>query len=307
MQGRDLITHRLDLTAAVALSRVPYFRGRDRLRRRLFRRVSTSGPVCCEVDGFTLDLDLSDALSQEVFLTRRFPGDVASFLDRVVRPGDFVIDVGANIGYTTLAAARRATESGAVLAVEPAHRAFASLSRNLARSGFDWVRAQRVACFDSDGEAELFVAELSGEYSSLRPCIEDLKSNVERIPMRRLDSLLASFYQPPAVIKVDAEGAEWPILRGLGEHLEVAGPLLIVEVSDANVRRFGYEPREMLQWLMALGYSLFVLRDGQLSPLVGEGAIPARGFIDVVARSPAWLERDPSLWRDQLARGQVPR
>src|SRR4051812_3959010 len=66
-------------------------------------------------------------------------------IDAAVGPGATVIDVGANIGYNTVYAARRVTPAGRVIAIEPAQDNLAVLRRNLAINGLRQVEVKSVA------------------------------------------------------------------------------------------------------------------------------------------------------------------
>jgi FkbM family methyltransferase len=218
-------------------------------------------PTVIHIEGCSLRLDLSDGLSRALWLTRRLPQSGAA-LRSLCRPGDVVLDVGANLGYMALVAARAVGPSGRVIAIEPAARSFELLRMNAEMNFPDRITPIRAACDEEDGTAKLVVSEDSEEYSSLSSALMPGKSHVETVPARSLRSLIEDLGVSPDVVKVDVEGAEWAVLKGLG--LDRAPPrALLVEAYARNTRQFGYEPSEMCDWLRDRGYRLELATDAQ--------------------------------------------
>jgi FkbM family methyltransferase len=234
------------LGAARRISSMPYFRGRERLTNGVLR---LGGTVRIQLDGFDFALDPADGVARHIALRRELPSDIPHTLSELAQPGMTAVDVGASIGYTTLKLARAVGMEGQVYAFEPSARAFASLTRNLALNGCSWVHAERVACGERAGEVELHVANVSTEYSSLRP--SSLRGQSESVPAIRLDDRIFS----ADLLKIDTEGAEWQVLQG-AESLLRSRPIIVVETLARNTERFGYHPEEMLNWLSGFGYEI---------------------------------------------------
>jgi FkbM family methyltransferase len=242
--------------AARRVYRLPRsLRGRNRLFTLILRLAQRLGPpIIVEVDGLTLQLDMRDGLCREVWAERSFPqGHV---LRELCHPGDVVIDVGANIGHMSLMAAREVGPTGRVIAIEPGSRAFTLLQRNAALNFPDRITSVRAACDESDGTATLYVSKYSAEHNSLRP--EPVIGGIgeEIVPTRSLQSLCRELDIIPDVIKIDVEGAEWRVLKGL---LGGEGPFprsLLVEGCARHTRGYGYLPSAMCKWLRGQGYEI---------------------------------------------------
>lgn len=246
--------------AARFLAHRGYFRGRDRLTAAILWLAQRSGPpVTVEIEGFSLQLDLNDGLSRTLWLTRALPQS-GHALKEACEPGDVVVDVGANLGYMALIAAREVGPSGRVIAIEPSPRSFALLSANAAQNFPGRIVTVCAACDETDGIATLFVSDDSEEYSSLRPNAIPGKSHREIVVSRSLRSLTTELEVSADVVKIDVEGAEWRVLKGLLDGGD--GPRgLIIEACAANTRQFGYVPSEMCRWLRDKGYQLVVVSD----------------------------------------------
>ena len=153
--------------------------------------------------------------------------EVESALLGLLRPGDTVYDIGANIGWFSLLAARKVGPGGAVVAFEPSISNAAYCKSNAAANQLGNIAVIPAAVGDRDGWAT-FAAD-----TSLKARLSD--QGRERVPILSLDRWLSETGQPPPqVIKMDVEGAECAALRGMGGVLREQRPTLIIELHDSN-------------------------------------------------------------------------
>lgn len=174
---------------------------------------------------------------------------------RLLRPGARMADVGANIGLWTLLAAARGAD---VIAVEPSARARARLRQNLRRNHLEHrVQVIDAVVAERDGLAIEFVE--GSDTTNRIHTAHTLLAGHERTSVRTtctLDTLCAGDHEPPAVIKVDVEGAEPRVLEGAANLLDAAAPpVWILEWSRA-LRRYGTEPRALQRALADRGWLL---------------------------------------------------
>jgi FkbM family methyltransferase len=158
----------------------------------------------------------------------------------LLSPGDVVYDIGANIGWYTLLAARRVGPAGRVLAFEPSLANARYVQRNAASNGLANVTVVPAAVTDRDGWATfLDNGSLEGrlekdddDAQAARRAARGRKSHgTLPVPVLALDTWIAATGQaPPSVVKIDVEGAEIGALRGMGETLRSAGPTLVIEL-----------------------------------------------------------------------------
>lgn len=152
-------------------------------------------------------------------------------LSRLLRPGATVYDVGANVGFTAVLAARCVGETGRVVAFEPLPNNAAQIRVNADLNGFARVQVHQVAVGDADGDAEFRVSaaptwgRLAGAGATPEQC------GTTRVPVCRLDTLVASGACPdPHFIKMDVEGAEAAALTGGRSVLTRAMPVMVIEL-----------------------------------------------------------------------------
>jgi len=201
-------------------------------------------------------------------LRRPHEPDFAAFALFPERDGLF-LDVGANLGNSALSF-RIFNARSPILSIEPNpfHERDLRVIKRLIRN-FDY---KLFAAGDRSGEATLHVPfykglALTGEASLLEPDgrpwwaeeqgVEGVETRTLRVPVRPLDELGLN----PDFVKIDVEGAEDLVLRGLAETLERARPILLLERSSAAA--------EVDELLRTRGYAPHVYDGRRLQPFHG--------------------------------------
>lgn len=150
-------------------------------------------------------------------------GEVALFR-QIVRPGDVVVEAGANIGALTLPLAQLAGPTGRVLAFEPQRPIHQVLSANLLINGLQSVAAERVALGRVQGGIRVPQLDLTREQNFGGLSLDGAAG--EACPVVPLDSLgLAAL----RLIKADVEGAELEVLDGARDTIARLRPILYLE------------------------------------------------------------------------------
>jgi FkbM family methyltransferase len=204
---------------------------------------------------------------------------VTRALLRILRPGQRVVEVGANVGYYTLLFASRVGPAGSVTAFDANPRAIGLLRRSLAANGLA-LAAQVVsmAVVDRPGRVTFnLLARQQGSSSIHAFGREDLAAwDDEATPLdveaTSLDAFFGDDAAPVDLVKVDAEGAEPAILAGmqglLGRSPRVR---LVLEFIPASLRRGGHDPRAFLASLTSLGFRLHTIDGrGRLRPATAD-------------------------------------
>jgi FkbM family methyltransferase len=138
----------------------------------------------------------------------------------LLRRGDQVIDVGANIGWYTVSAARQVGDAGHVFAFEPDARNFALLSANVHAGGLSWVSLERSALGRSSGSAVIrHLKDNQGDHRVRAFVTGEIAPNSTRdIPVVALDEYLAQRREFDVaklrIIKIDVQGFEREVLLG---------------------------------------------------------------------------------------------
>jgi FkbM family methyltransferase len=172
-----------------------------------------------------------------------------------VGPGDWVIDIGANIGVVTGQLATRVGASGHVWAIEPVPGNSERLRDLRERNGLEMIRTFDVALGAADGTVTLRLPPQGGSaWASVTASW--INAGKMTVPVRSLDSLIAEHGSPGklALIKIDVEGYESQVLAGATETLARFRPFLEVEFNDEILRDAGSSSEELLSRFRAAGY-----------------------------------------------------
>lgn len=216
----------------------------------------------------------------------RWEPAVERLLDRLVRPGDTVVDAGANVGYHTLGLAHAVGPRGRVHAFEANPRLLALASRSVEMAGFrDRVVLHGAAVADRSGTARFSFdpSWSAGGHLSWEGTGPAYSQTVET-PVTRLDDALAGA-GPAALLRMDIEGSEGLALAG-AEALTARSPALkIVTEWDVGAMRVRSDPEAAARRLAGQGFRARVIEPrGGLTPVdVRElGALDAARTINLL-------------------------
>lgn len=209
--------------------------------------------------GARLRVDAQDIVGRYIYWFGEWEPNLTRWLQRSLKPGDGFVDVGAYVGYFSILASQL-VKDGPVVAVEALPDTHACLLDNMARNGTKNVRAVNVAAWDSKGELEFFASgkNLTGTATLYRDWAERWQlSRQFRVPALPLSSILTEEEAARArVIKIDVEGAELHVLRGLVALLPGCRRdlELVVEVAPRILEDDGDSWQEMADLLATHGY-----------------------------------------------------
>jgi FkbM family methyltransferase len=170
----------------------------------------------------------------------RTPEQEFELLDSLVSPGDWVLDIGANVGHYTARLSALVGHSGRVLAFEPVPKTFRLLAANSRLFPYANVTLMNAAVSETSMLASMEVPVVEG--GTYLAHLTDKATGLSILCMT-VDSL--QLPNRVNLVKIDAEGHEVSVLRGMRELLERDRPVLIVELgakeSVGFLQECGYE------------------------------------------------------------------
>lgn len=178
---------------------------------------------------------------------------------------DFVLDIGANIGWYTAIAALCIGNRGEIRAYEPSEANFSILINNISSiqklTGHK-IKAQQIAISNKNGEANLFLAAENLGDHRIFPDIEERIA--EKIQICSLDSIFFTQNRWPDVVKIDTQGAEGKIMEG-ASHLFNNNwrPLIFMEFWPYGLKKAGSNPLEVYDFLKKLNYNCFEINSAE--------------------------------------------
>jgi FkbM family methyltransferase len=251
-------------TLARAVGHAPHFRGRGRLVD-LIAPHDGSGvrTVVLAESGHRFHVDTRSYIERHLYLYSGYEKDIMAplgeLLTRAARPEQVAVDVGANIGVYSLFLTRY---YHAVESFEPQRAVYVRLIANLALNGTTQVNTHQLAAGAEDGTADLYapppeagnhgLAGLSEKfYSSHKP---RTRETVQVVP---LDLALVDIQDRVGFVKIDVEGFELQVLRGMESIVQRSRPLLLVEIAGWAQAIFDATPGDLYEWFGAHSYTLY--------------------------------------------------
>jgi len=187
--------------------------------------------------------------------------EVQAFVS-LLKPGMVVVDVGANIGMYSMLSAQAVRPSGRVFAFEPVPEVYRSLTDNLAISGITNVVPNCLALSDVSGTARFYL----GRNDSMGSLYRAQTTTAIEVPTETLDGFLERCGVAKVdAVKLDAEGAEMHIVRGMRRLLDRPDrPILFVEHNFGALHAAGSSAEELFTAILRYGYTPHLVEKGRL-------------------------------------------
>lgn len=248
------------------LRHTPSSFGHDFLWRRVVERYIAWRrlPLIATADfGARFEGSFPDTIHKFLYFFGVWEPAVTQLYRSVLREGDVVVDVGANVGAHALLASRLVGPSGRVHAIEASPWIFERLLRNVAINGADNIRTYNVAATDVPGPVTVFLADATNVGGTTIVAAEAAvrgahrEASVEGRPLP--DIVTPNELRAARLLKIDVEGAEWLVLNGMLDILPSLRPDIhvLVEVEPAAPANFGTSLDVFLGHFAAAGFTAF--------------------------------------------------
>jgi FkbM family methyltransferase len=172
---------------------------------------------------------------------------------RLIKRGDIIIDVGANIGCFAILAGKLAGNSGRVIAIEPAQVTFDHLVGNIGRNAPVNIEPKLAAVAGQSGTLEIHIPERNTLFSSMYPVVDghQVGGKTQSVTCLTLGELLENErIGKAALLKLDCEGAEHEIIDTLTTDTAAKIDNILVEFHSVN----GHVIGDKIEKLKMLGY-----------------------------------------------------
>ena len=247
------------------------------------------GTVLKRVWGNNMLLNLSDkGINTDLLLCDQREPLICAKYRQMLKDGMVVYDIGANIGYYALQEARLVGDKGFVYAIEPIPENTQALAVNIRLNNFKNIDIYGIAIGEEPHEGKINVSGMSNlstmlDKSGYRDYKDSISVNVESV-----DSFMIG-KRPPDVIRMDTEGYETNIVKGMGKLLVSGKPLILFIEIHFDMLRYSVIP--MIQTLENFGFKVKwashethpIINNSWIKPLVNlcEKGMGASGYLDV--------------------------
>lgn len=232
-----------------------------------------------EIDGLKLWVDIGDLGVSRHCVTGTYEPAETSFVRNFLTPGMTFVDIGANIGWFTLNAAKIVGPTGRVISFEPRTDTYAALNRTLADNDYlSFCSAYNNAVGDAPGELMIGWNDHMGNpggtwllsVKGLQDAFVDSGAAVQKTEVVTLDSVVGDARVD--LIKIDVEGAELLALSGAASVLRNQRPIILCEINPSLLQTVSRtDEQTFVQTIEAFGYQCRLLTlEGEVGPLLRE-------------------------------------
>lgn len=177
---------------------------------------------------------------------------VQQLLSAILGKGDRFIDIGANIGMISLCAVRLVGERGEVECFEPNPDCVAKIRENISLNGLTNITIHPVGLSDERGKMTLNLATTHTGTATFASIENPERSYSVEVLIG--DDVLLSNKNIIKLIKIDVEGFELHVLKGLKRTLDTFKPFLITEFLESHFQRANTSGKEIKNYLTGKGY-----------------------------------------------------
>jgi len=209
------------------------------------------------IHGQKMILDTNDSL--RISLSGVYEPFETKIVKGLIRKGDVVLDIGANIGYYTLLFAKLVGKNGRVIAFEPEPDNFAILKKNITLNNYKNIEAFQKAVSDRTEKIKLFLHKTAKTQHSIYSSTEnDRAIEVESV---KLDDVIDEKID---FVKIDAEGAKGLIINGMANLLRKNKNIkIITEFAPVVLKKSKIGPMEYLNLLSEHRFNYYEINEAK--------------------------------------------
>lgn len=247
-------------------------------RAQFLHRVLGQRFIRRSVFDYSMLIDMQDAgISRSLLLFGERELDHKLLLEKIVKPGMRILDIGANIGYYAIMERRMIGPAGRLVAVEPSPSNVELLKRNLALNGISDIDVISGAVSDSSGNRGFSLSKMSN-LNTFHPTTDvrvAMSGEVIDVKTMTVPEIAAQTIAPE-LMRMDVEGHEVEVINGLLPAIS-DGRLRPSIIFETHLTRYGkdHDMAAALKQLFELGYHV---RYAASSWETGTKRVAARGY-----------------------------
>lgn len=217
------------------------------------------------VFGMKMNVQFPDTIQTCIYFFGFWEPTITKYIQMTLQEGDTFIDIGANVGYDTLLASRCVGSTGKVYCFEASPSIYSLLKTNLKLNNVTNVTSYNIAVTDRPCEVPIYLHSadnLGG--SSIIPQVAaersaEIEGSVQGLPLPGI--LDAAVICQARMIKIDVEGAEWNVVRGIGRIIAELSQKteVLIEINEKSLAANGATLKDMLDIFMSAGYEPYMI------------------------------------------------
>lgn len=193
------------------------------------------------------------------------------YIRKNLGPGDAAFDIGAHKGAYTYWMRRSVKDTGKIVCVEPQPKLVAYLKKVFGIFGFSNILIMDCAVSEKDSKGVITVDGPPGNISQGARIDDQAKIRGKRdfheidVQIRSIDSIAEETGMEPKLVKIDVEGHELSVLKGMRRIFEEIRPIIVLECEKQHLS--DHTVFDVFNLILEKGYSGYYLQDGHKHPL----------------------------------------
>jgi FkbM family methyltransferase len=248
--------------------------------------------TCVDCHGMRLHVDIRDqqGVGGQLYIKRDFEPEETEFLLSALKPGMVVVDIGANLGYYTVLAAKAVGPTGMVVAFEPDQTNYQMLLNNIQENNLGNIKTLNVALGSSPGTANLFRNDLNyGDHRLWDNSRDGAGRESVTVQVEPLDKALKDCnINKVDFIKIDVQGYECQVASGMKGLLASSNSLTVLsEFWPYGLRKSGGSDRDYIRMFEDNQFDVFALNRENGHALIRSN------YDDLLKQLPRFVEAEP--------------
>jgi len=243
----------------------------------IYRFFKPKGIILAMIQNNLMYMDTKDdVMVPELLAYGVYEKKITELFNNLVKPGMVVIDIGANIGYYSLIAARLAGINGKVYAFEPEPNNYNILISNIEANNFSHIIMPiEKLVLNNYGKTRLFIHRFNlGAHSISKDNIATEGKGFVDMETVTIDDFFKTIPDKRVdLFKIDVEGAEGLVIKGAAETIKLNNPKIIMEFFPRLLRNAGTEPADLLSDLKMYNFRIKVILCEKITEITQIGKI----------------------------------
>jgi len=214
-------------------------------------------PKFIKMEGNIMYLDDIDSLNLSIF--GAIEQEETNLIKKLVRKGNTILDLGANIGYYTLIFSKLVEQEGKVFAFEPDPQNYFLLEKNVAANRITNCSIFQSAVARTEGVARLYLSDTN--YADHR--LYSSKNNQKSLEVKTISVDRFLLNEKIDFIKMDIQGTEGDAILGMTSLLQKEELFILTEYWPKGIREFGTSPKDFLDILSKNGFLFYDIHNGK--------------------------------------------
>jgi FkbM family methyltransferase len=214
-------------------------------------------------DGSLISLDLR-GLEKFAYFTGSWDYDILKQLLKILMPNDVVLDIGANIGFYSIALGLQLKKlgGGKLYSFEPVQPNFLRLKHQIAQNDLEQIISLfNLALGNEEGEISLYMRSDNNSSTGNAFCVGDNENKLKANYSSRLTKL-DTFAKENGIdrcnlIKVDIEGGEFNFFGGGENFITKTRPIILSEFNPYFAEQYGYDFQDIIRLASSWRYDLY--------------------------------------------------